>query len=495
VILRNPREIDEYTIHKPVGGSKSFTVYHASDVSGEDVALKAALNRSAQDLAHLRREREVARHLLLPGLRQVRHVGQSADGHIYSVMDWAELTLREEIDKRRRFSREAVLRYLAPVAQTLDEMHAREYVHCDVTPDHILITEDGRVLLSGVAQARRRGQHPAPGDARYSAPERNTAQPTGPWSDIYSLGVIAYEMLTGRLPFPGSSDEETRRNHAVLTPSLPRSARRSLGRDAGRAVLRALAKEPADRFHSATAFIEGLRKRESTSIAVQHGLSDFFGSLFGAIRRTPRAVKMMLLALVMVGAAGAAVLAGLPGEDPPPPDPRTATAEFEAALSTPVTIWTAQPVGSPEAEATPTADTSAEAEATPTAAVTSAPTPTSETGPPTATPAPTAATGPMHVAPQLVEPADVTHFAVDGNVDFIWSFGGQLRAGESFDLRVWRQGEPAWGIARTSATEYRLRGAPNGPGEYSWQVVVVRDDDGQVVETSKRSAVRRVFWD
>jgi len=71
-----------------------------------------------------------------------------------------------------------------------------------------------------------------------------------------------------------------------------------------------------------------------------------------------------------------------------------------------------------------------------------------------------------------------------------------LRQCESFDLRVWRQGEPAWGIARTTETRYRLQGSPKGAGEYSWMVVVVRDDpDGTVVETSKRSAVRRVFWD
>ncbi len=321
MILRNPREIDEYTIQKAVGGSRSFTVYHATDGSGESVALKAALNRSARDLAHLRREREVARHLYLPGLRQVRQVGQSADGHIYSVMDWAERTLREEMNKRRRFPRDVVLKHLAPVAQTLDEMHAREFVHCDVTPDHILLAKDGRVLLSGIAQVRRRGQHPAPGDARYSAPERNTAQPTGPWSDIYSLGVIAYEMLTGRLPFPGNSEEEIRRNHAVLTASLPRSVRRSLGRDAGRAVLRALAKEPADRFHSASAFIEALSERESTSLSIQHGFSDLAGGVTSLVRRTPRAVKMLVLVLVSLAAAGGVLLSTLSSEDPPPADP------------------------------------------------------------------------------------------------------------------------------------------------------------------------------
>ncbi len=160
-----------------------------------------------------------------------------------------------------------------------------------------------------------------------------------------------------------------------------------------------------------------------------------------------------------------------------------------------MTVWTAQPVATNPtlgAATTPGAGPSA----TPAAATSAAPTATPDIAPATATPAPTAATGALHAAPQLQEPADVTHFAADGNVDFSWSFEGQLRAGESFDLRVWRQGEPAWGIARTTANEYRLRGAPNGAGEYSWQVVVVRDDaNGNVVETSKRSAVRRVFWD
>ncbi|MGI6207940.1 MAG: serine/threonine protein kinase [Anaerolineae bacterium] len=498
MILRSPRQIDEYTILESVGGSRAFTVYHATDREGTHVAVKAALNRSARDLAHLRREREVCRHLYIPGLRAVRHVGQSADGHIYSVMDWAEHTLRDEMNRKKRFSRSAVLKLLMPVAETLDEMHARQYVHCNLTPDHILIHEDGRVLLAGVAGARRRGQHPAPGDARYSAPERNTAQPTGPWSDIYSLGVIAYEMLTGKLPFPKGSDEQLRRDHAVLTPSLPRSLRRSLGRDASRALLRALAKEPADRFHSATAFLEALRERESTSQAVQHRLSDLGQALGWVTKRVPRALKLGLLVVVAAAAAGGVLLSSLNKEDPVEPDPRTATAEFEAALSTPVSVWTARPVSTLDVDVPPTPTSEAAAASTPTSATQTTPTATPEPEePPTPTPPPTQPPVAQRPAPALLEPADVTHFPGDATVQFVWQFDGQLQPGETFDLRVWRQGEPAWGIARTTETVYQQRGAPAGPGEYSWQVVVVRDDPntGQVIETSKRSPTRRLFWD
>ncbi len=472
-------------------------MYHATSRDHTEVAIKAALNRSARDLAHLRREKEVVGHLSLPGIRDIRHVGQSADGHIYSAMEWAERSLREEMKPGRRFSRAAVLKYLLPVAQTMDEMHARQFIHCNVTPDHILLMNDGRVLLAGLAQARRRGQHPAPGDPRYSAPERNTAQPTGPWSDIYSLGVIAYEMLTGELPFTGATDDEVRRDHAVLSPSLSRGLRRSLGRDASRALLRALAKEPADRFHSATVFLEALREQESTSMRLQHSLTDLGHGLAGLAGAAPRALKILLLVLVGGAAAAGVLLSGTQGGETIAEDPRTATAQFLAALETPVSIWTPRPVHPSTEE--PTADT----EATPSPSLSPTPTHTPGAATPTPevvdtpTPVPVAAPDRLHPAPELLQPADVTHFQVGNTVDLAWSYAAALEPGESFDIRMWKPGEPAWGIARSTETSYRLHGPPAGAGEYTWVIVVVKDDPatGKVIETSKPSGSRRVFWD
>lgn len=503
MLQRNPQNIDEYVMIRPIGGSARFTVYQAADPNGNHVALKVALNRSAPDLAHLRREREIVEYLGIANLRQVRHVGQSENGYVYAVMEWGEISLRDLMDEKQRFSREEVIRYLTPVAEALDEMHARQYIHCNVTPEHILIKAEGRILLAGLAQARRRGQHPGPGDPRYSSAERNNNQPVGAWCDMYSLGAIAWEMITGEPPFAGRSPEDMQRAHAVLTPEMPRPIRRSLGRDATRALMRALAKEPADRFHTGTAFIEALKEQQPASMRFRQGLVDFGHFVLRAVRRTPRFAKLTSLLLIVLAVGAGLVYSGAQRDEVIEEDPRTATAAFVAQLETPVTIWTPKALSSPSsptpvtAAALETREAATSAARTPTVTATGATAAPTELAPePTATPQPAQKPETLHAAPVLLEPADVTRFPADSGVDLKWQYDGQLQPGEAFDIRMWKPGEPAWGIARSTSTEYHLQGPPKGAGEYSWLVVVVRDDPqtGDVIETSKRSSTRRVFW-
>jgi len=490
--MRDLQQVGDYRIIRPVGGSRQFTVYRAvAPGRAGDVALKVARQGSVHDIAHLRRELHVTRHLEMAGVREVYEVSQSPEGYMYAAMEWAEHSLREVMRQRERFSKNETIAYLTPVARTLDELHDQGYVHTDVTPEHILLTEDGRVLLAGMARTRRRGQHPAKCDPRYRAPDQGARQPVGPWCDIYSLGVIAYEMLSGRLPFEADSNEEWQRAHACFMPEIPRWLWRSLGRDASRSLLRALAKEPADRFYSATLFLESLKEEEPTSMRLQLRLADLGMTLERLARRAPRALKLAMLVAVLAAGAGGLFLLSSQADEEVEEDPRTATAAIVAAMQTPDTIWTPRPLGSPSPTATATpvvtrATLSSEA-ATAESAASEAP---------TATPEPVTAPETLHPAPVLLQPADVTRFSMDEVVDLVWQYDVPLEPGESFDVRMWKKGEPPWGIARTTETRYHLSHAPNGPGEYHWMIVVVRDDpnSGQVIETSHRSAIQRVFW-
>ena len=498
----SPRQIDDYRIIRPVGASGSFVVYRATTDGEGEVALKVSVERSARELAHLRRERELAEHLRLPGLRRIWEVGLSAEGLIYAAMEWADASLRSRMGDGHRFSRGDAIKYLMPVAETLDEMHSRQYIHCNLTPEHILLCADGRVLVGGLAQARRRGQHPIEGDPRYSSPERMSGQPVGPWCDIYSLGAIAYEMMTGKPPYEPGPGESMETPQAIQTPEIPRSVRRSLGRDASRALVRALAKEPSDRFHSAVSFVQALQEQEPTSMRLRHEVEYLARRAVRFVQNVPRSVKVVGLVLVTLAVAGGLVLSGAQRRETVEEDPRTATAAFVAALQTPDSIWTPQPLqtvtpsptGASTLAVAQQANQTATAAAATSVAVTSAAASPAPTATATATPRPTQAA--LRPAPVLLEPADVTRFAADASVDLVWQYDGQLASEESFDIRMWKPGEPAWGIARSTETRYRLKGPPHGPGEYTWQIVVVRDDPqtGKVVETSRPSSTRRIFW-
>jgi hypothetical protein len=282
-------------------------------------------------------------------------------------------------------------------------------------------------------------------------------------------------------------------------PEVPRPVRRSIGSDASRALVRSLAKEPADRFHSAASFIEALKEEEPASIRLRQGLNDTVQEIVQLGRRAPRFVKVTALLVVTLAAAGTLVVKGAQRPEPVEEDPRTATAAFIAALQTPDTIWTPRPLHSPSP--TPTLTTAVAVTPTtktvPSATLNAAAlTATAQAAAAAATAQPVTAPATLHPAPVLLEPADETRFGADDAADLVWQYDVPLAPGESFDIRMWKQGEPAWGIARSTTTRYRLNGPPKGAGEYTWLIVVVRDDPatGKAVETSHHSASRRISW-
>ncbi|MCC7021520.1 MAG: serine/threonine protein kinase [Thermomicrobiales bacterium] len=174
-------------------------------------------------------------------------------------------TLREEIAERAPFPPEEVVPILRGLAAALDHLHARGLAHLDVRPENAVITPEGDVKLIdfGVAQAAGTAQEPGDGgalDVAYLAPEQVCGEPVGPATDIYALGSIAYEMLTGRVPFPLGRDPASR-NAAVRarleqtpTPPTIASERRALPAWVDGVILEALARDPAQRYSSAGSF-------------------------------------------------------------------------------------------------------------------------------------------------------------------------------------------------------------------------------------------------
>ncbi|MGD8626421.1 MAG: FHA domain-containing serine/threonine-protein kinase [Anaerolineae bacterium] len=243
-------------------------VYKANDgVLRRTVALKVLLPQLAANEEFTRRfQREAitAANLRHPGIVVIYDVG-SFQKFQYIVMEYLEgPTLQQEIQRVGALKMERVLSITRQLAGALDYAHRKGLVHRDVKPANVIIGTEDHVTLTdfGLVKAARggkiTGEGVAIGTLKYMSPEQAASKEIDSRSDVYSLGVIVYEMLSGQAPFTGTTPYETL--NALLyrpPPPLP-PLKASVSRNVEAAVMRAMAKEPDQRFATAGEFAQAL---------------------------------------------------------------------------------------------------------------------------------------------------------------------------------------------------------------------------------------------
>jgi serine/threonine-protein kinase len=208
-------------------------------------------------------------------------------------------------------------RLVAQVAAALDAAHEAGVIHCDVKPANVIVDESGRAKLAdfGVARAARGPrEQELIGTARYIAPERIAGEPASERSDLFSLGLVAYELLAGRPAFGEMETEDLLRLRLDGPPPSLRSARVGVSEEIDAVIRRALARDPRARYESAGAFARALLA------AVEQGDAT---SVIGAVprplrsRRAPRIdTTLALLAITAVLVATLIVFASFQGKTP-----------------------------------------------------------------------------------------------------------------------------------------------------------------------------------
>jgi eukaryotic-like serine/threonine-protein kinase len=269
-----PSQIGKYRIVGLAGSGAMGTVYVAHDpVVDRKVAIKVAHSiqehpehRQRIDRQLFRNEAQAAGGLVHPYIVTIYDAGE-IDGQIYLVMEYLEgaRTLHSLIPQGGFAPLDRVLNTIAQCAEALEYAHSQGVVHRDIKPANIMLTQQGvpKICDFGIA-SREDGDltqvmstHVTP---RYMAPEHARSEPITPQTDLFSLGIVLYELLTGTLPFQGDSVASL--VHSLLnTEPKPVSERRpGTSRRIDVLLQRALAKAPADRFASGTEFAEACRQ-------------------------------------------------------------------------------------------------------------------------------------------------------------------------------------------------------------------------------------------
>jgi serine/threonine-protein kinase len=249
-----------YQILRKLGAGGMADVYLAEDQElGRRVAIKILNDRHANDeqfVERFRREAKNAAALSHPNIVSIYDRGE-AEGTYYIAMEYLDgRSLKELILSRGDAPIAVVVEYARQILSALRFAHRHGIVHRDIKPHNVLVDSEGRVKVTdfGIARAGTSQMTEAGsivGTAQYLSPEQARGADVDQRSDLYSLGVLMYELLTGEVPFSGDTPVEIAMKHLSQTPAPPSTKRHDVPRELDMVVMRALAKDPEDRYQSA----------------------------------------------------------------------------------------------------------------------------------------------------------------------------------------------------------------------------------------------------
>ncbi len=253
---------NRYQLHKRLGKGGMALVFEAQDRMLErSVAVKVLRETFSQDPAfreRFRQEAKAAANLSHSNIVTVHDFGLDS-GRLFIVMEHVPgMDLKTLQEQRGRFSVEEAIPLLVQACAGVGYAHRAGLVHCDIKPHNLLITPDQRLKVTdfGISRALAsispdESSDVVWGSPQYLSPEQAAGGAPSPASDVYSLGVIMYEMLTGRLPFDSESGSELARMHREDTPVPPCEINPGISEAMEQIILKLMSKEPSARYRTA----------------------------------------------------------------------------------------------------------------------------------------------------------------------------------------------------------------------------------------------------
>lgn len=287
---------NRYRIVDKIGVGGMADVYLGEDtLLGRQVAIKVLHANFANDdefVTRFKREAQAAGKLNHPNIVNMYDVGFDQNLH-YIVMEYVDgETLKKYITRHGRLSIDEAVKFTIAIAEGLEHAHTMGIVHCDIKPHNVIITNTGRVKVTdfGIARAINATNtvmytNSILGSAHYLSPEQASGKPVDGNTDIYSLGVVLYEMLTGRVPFEGETPIAVALKHVREKVEPPTRYNPSIPPLLEAVVMKALSKNPADRFDSISDMISDLRLSQGFTMGKtqRHESYDFATQMIPAV--------------------------------------------------------------------------------------------------------------------------------------------------------------------------------------------------------------------
>jgi eukaryotic-like serine/threonine-protein kinase len=310
-------KLDHYSIDALVARSGMASIFRGTDLrTGRVVAIKIPHPEMESDpvfFDRFRREEEIGRMLDHPGVMKVLS-GDDDRSQFYMVMEWVEgRLLREILSEHGKLPAERAVRIAQRICEVLEYIHKHGIVHRDLKPDNIMIDGDDRVKLIDFGIAAKSGARrltftklsQVMGTAEYISPEQVKGKRGDARSDIYALGIMLYEMLTGRTPFSGDNPFLVMNDRVLNNPVPPREIDPNISPALQEIIYRALERDPKSRYGSAHEFAWDLQNQGQVGVEERPELHDW------KQRRTPwtrRVLFYAMLALIPVVVFGLLLL-------------------------------------------------------------------------------------------------------------------------------------------------------------------------------------------
>lgn len=329
-----PLQGERYRLDELIGRGGMASVWRATDtVLGRPVAVKRLHPGLIADEEHaerFRREALLVARLSHSNLVRLLDRGEDADGP-YLVMELVDgENLKSLVRREGALPPEEAVRICVEVGRALAYAHAQGVVHRDIKAQNVLLTADGGVKLTDFGIARLMEANGEPGltrtdmlvgSADYLSPEQADGRPVDARTDVYSLGIVLYECLTGRLPFPGEGFVAVAMRHCSEPLPDPRALAPAVPGWLAATAQRAAAKEPSDRYPDAAAFVAALLSEDEPEAGGTAAMPVLEGDTQRHRRRGNRRAAWLaaLVAVAALGGIAAIVLLGSGGGDAEPP--------------------------------------------------------------------------------------------------------------------------------------------------------------------------------